>query len=151
MYQGRIVDILVVLMDEIKSRGMEDDRMELISTELLKKGYSEQEISTAFSWILERIISPGDDSTPFPGSYRVLHDIEKIFISQEAYGYLLQLTAIGMLSYNELEKVIERALVESTPGLTMKGIKPLVAEIILGLPDISLHGSDIFVQDVFVQ
>jgi len=150
MLQGRIVDILVVLMDEIHSRGMENNRMELISTELLKKGYSEKEISTAFSWILERMVYSNSNAAPNPHSYRILHDVEKLFISQEAYGFLLQLEMIGLLSHEELERVIESALMESTPGLSVEKIKSLVAETIFGQNEALLPGNDLVVPEDFI-
>jgi len=150
MLQGRIVDILVVLMDEIHSRGMENNRMELLSVELLKQGYSEKEISTAFSWILERMVYANSDAAPSPASYRVLHDVEKLFISSEAYGFLLQLEMIGVLSYEELERVIERSLMESTPGLSVERIKSLVAEIIFGQSDFSLPASELILPEDFI-
>ena len=151
MYQGRIVDILVVLMDEIKSRGMKNERMELLSTELMKRGYSEQEISTAFSWILERMVIADQEITADPKSFRVLHDIEKIFISKEAFGFLLQLASIGMLSHTEIELVIEKVLMESSPSLNVEKVKTLIAEVILGDNDSMIPGSDIFIPDDFLQ
>ena len=151
MYQGRIVDILVVLMDEIKSGGMKNERMEVLSTELMKRGYSEHEISTAFSWILERIVVPEDEITANPGSFRVLHDIEKIFISKEAFGFLIQLASLGILSHSEIEQVIETALMESSPGLGVDRIKTLIADVILGDTDSLMTGSDIFIPDDFLQ
>jgi len=151
MYQGRIVDILVVLMDEIKSGGMKNEHMEVLSSDLMKRGYSEQEISTAFSWILERVVVPEGEISPGRYSFRVLHDIEKIFISKEAFGFLIQLASIGMLSHSEIEQVIEAALMESSPGLSVDKIKALIADVILGDSDSMIPGSDIFIPDDFLQ
>ena len=52
--QGKLIEILIILMNEINRRGIEFERMEILSGKLLDQGYSESEISTAFSWMIER-------------------------------------------------------------------------------------------------
>ncbi len=111
--QGKLIEILIILMNEINRRGVEFERMEMLSGKLLDQGYSKSEISTAFSWMIERFAALNNNIQPNPKSYRVLHDIEKIFISPEAYGYLLQLNALGLLNMEEMEKIIERSFISS--------------------------------------
>ena len=151
MYQGRIVEILIILMGEIKKSGMEQDNMELLSEKLLNCGYSEQEISTAFSWVIERLEQTGEASSPDPESFRVLHDIEHIFISNEAYGFLIQLSYLGLLTYEEFEKVIESVLLASIPRLDMEGMKSIIGEVLLGEAYSDAFGGEIFLPDDLVQ
>ena len=150
MYQGKIVEILIILMGEIKESGMEEGHMELLSDELLNRGYSEQEISTAFSWIIERLGYTGEVPTPDPESFRVLHDIEYIFISKEAYGFLLQLSYLGLLTHEEFEKVIESALQESVPQLDLEGMKMIIGELFFGEADSNAFGGEIILPDDLV-
>lgn len=149
--QGKLIEILIFLMSEIKNRGMEEDRMEILSGELMDRGYSEQEISTAFSWILERIAAFQDEISPNPKSFRVLHDIERVFISPDAYGYLLQLSSLGLLTSNELEKVIERALMISNPWMEVNEIKSVVVDVLFEDNDMFGLDSDDFKPDDIVQ
>lgn len=151
MQHGRIVDILVVLMGEIKTRGMGNERMELLSTELLKRGYSEQEISTAFSWILERIAYSYGETSPGPNSFRVLHDIEKIFISREAYGFLLHLMSVEMISAEEFERIVERVLMEAIPGMGVDKIKDITTEVLFGASNFGASGGEIYTAEDYLQ
>lgn len=151
MFQVKIVEILLILMGEIRKSGMVKANMELISDELLNQGFSQQEISTAFSWILERTQEHGETITPRPQSFRVMHELERIFISKEAYGFLLQLYHIGLLTYDDFEKVIERSLLESTPQLDIEGIKLIIAEILFGESSRSNLSGDFFIPDDLVQ
>ncbi|MBC8205518.1 DUF494 family protein [bacterium] len=125
---SKIVEILVILMDEIRHRGFAEKRMEILSGELLDQGYSEQEISTAFTWIYDRFGSTHEMTDPSPSSFRVLHGIEKIFISPQAQGYLLQLQALGILTQSEFERVVERIMLIASPGLELELVRQIVLE-----------------------
>jgi uncharacterized protein Smg (DUF494 family) len=118
-------------MGEIRRNGVESDQMEVLSDDLLGKGYSKQEISTAFSWILERMKYTKHNFTAHPKSFRLLHDIERIFLSKESYGFLLQLSSLGLLSPEEFEIIIDRVMMEAVPSLPLDEFKSIVAEILL--------------------
>jgi len=128
--QGKLIEILIILMNEINRRGIEFERMEILSGKLLDQGYSESEISTAFSWMIERFGSLNNNIQPNPKSYRVLHDIEKVFISPEAFGYLLQLNVLGLLNMEEMERIIERSVISSSPKMSVDEIKSLVIDVL---------------------
>jgi uncharacterized protein Smg (DUF494 family) len=151
LHHIRLVEILLILLNEIKQSGMEKERMEFLSHELMNRGYSEQEISTAFSWIIERLSTSAEVPTPNPKSFRVLHDIEKIFISKEAYGFLLQLISLGLLSQSDFERVVERALLEFQPNLGSESIKPIIAEVLFGENESYNFGSDTSIPDELIQ
>ena len=53
MYQ-RIMEILVLLMDEIDSENWNVEEMDQLSEDLIRRGYTEQEINTAFYWLNQR-------------------------------------------------------------------------------------------------
>ena len=130
--QGKLIEILIILMQEINHRGIQSERMEVLSGELLNRGYSEQEISTAFSWVLERMNLNREIQEPDPRSFRVLHNIEKVFISAEAFGYLLQLQWCGLINSDELERIIERALAAASPSMEVKEMNSIVMEVLFG-------------------
>jgi uncharacterized protein Smg (DUF494 family) len=131
MLQSRIVEILLIVMGEIRRNGVESEQMEILSDDLLGKGYSKQEISTAFSWILERMNYAKQSFTAHPKSFRMLHDIERIFLSKDSYGFLLQLSSLGLLSPEEFEMIIDRVMMEAVPSLPLDDFKSIVAEILL--------------------
>jgi hypothetical protein len=84
---------------------------------------------------------------PKPYQLRVLHAAERSVISTEAYGYLIELYNIGILDENNLESLIENAMMGSYDKLSKKAVKEMVAALIFGSsaggPNrILLHGSE---------
>jgi uncharacterized protein Smg (DUF494 family) len=147
--QGKLIEILIILMREINNRGVESGQMELISGELLNLGFTEHEISTAFSYVIERMNLLKDAPEPDPRSFRVLHDIERVFLSAEAYGYLLQLQKLGLLSIDEMEKIIERAVMMSTPKLGVNEVKSIVVDILFDDNELTgFEGENVIPEDI---
>jgi len=83
--------------------------------ELARLGYTDGEISAALNWILERADvmeaeheTDADDSDRL--SFRILHGLESETITPEAWGLLLSYRNLGFLSNEDLEQIIERAM-----------------------------------------
>ena len=115
--QQRIMEILVFLMGEIEGRDWKADQMDRMSEDLASRGYTEQEINTAFYWLYRRF--GWDTSTqtctldvhdPAESSHRVLHTLEQSYIAPEAFGFLLQLRHLKLVTSREMEEIIERLL-----------------------------------------
>lgn len=84
---------------------------------------------------------------PKPYQLRVLHAAERSVITTEAYGYLIELYNIGILDENNLESLIENAMMGSYDKISKKSVKEMVAALIFGSsaggPNrILLHGSE---------
>jgi len=133
--QERLIEIIVYLLGEFK-QPHEDETYKDLSKQLITLGYSESEINLAFSWIFnhlqEQQAAMEGEFQFAPDSSRILHDVERMIISAEAYGYLLQMTHLGLLSDFELELVIERALSFGTSNITIDDVKSIAASIIFG-------------------
>lgn len=149
--QGKLIEILIILMNEINRRGVEFDQMEILSDKLLNQGYSEREISTAFSWVIERMGEFDKSIEPRPGSFRILHDIEKVFISPEAYGYLLQLYSLKLLNMDEMERIIEKSVISSSPRMKIEDMKSLVIDVLFDEEDAFMGDYDSFMPDDIIQ
>lgn len=137
MMQERIIEIVMFLLSEI--RRTKKSLGELDLRELEDRGYSQAEITSAFSWITERY--SGDPVTRIDwavpsGSFRVLHPAEKQVISPEAFGYLLQLYVLGMVTLEDVELVIERAMMSGFERITA----PEIQSIVMGM----LFDGDVF-------
>ncbi len=131
----RVVEILVLIMSEIRRSNFASAKLELLSKDLRKKGYTESEISSAFSWLLNRIRSDSEELVQNQGatlknSFRVLHEIEKSVISPEAYGYILQLKELNIISETDVELILERALMMGTNRVEAADIKMIVASML---------------------
>jgi len=137
----RVVEILVFLMSEIEAN---KQLSEINLEELKDKGYTQSEISAAFSWLYDNM--PMQDGiivqglTPSRASHRVLHEAEKLMLTTEAHGYLMQLCELGLLENRDMESVIERAMVSGYEKLSLDEIREIVAAVLFARPS-SSHGN----------
>lgn len=128
--QERIVEILVYLIGELRNNIPLTD---IDLTVLSRKGYSTTEISTAFNWLYEKI-SDGEniitDTAPAsPHSHRMLHDVERAVISAEAYGYVIQLRELGLITDMDIEVLIDRVMMSGYTSVDLAEIKTMVAQL----------------------
>ncbi len=127
----KVVEILIFIMSEIQ----ENKRLsEIDLNDLRSKGYTQSEISAAFSWIYDHMhVSQTGASqriAPALGSRRILHDAEKLMLSRESQGYLIQLRELGLLNDSDLESVIERVMVAGYEKLTVAELQEIVASVL---------------------
>jgi uncharacterized protein Smg (DUF494 family) len=131
----RIVEILMYVIGEIQSRRIDIDEIDGISDDLMQRGFSQREVATAFSLVASRLGRDRDRSQlsqPLgEHSHRVLHDVERIFVAPEAYGHLLQMVHLGVLSYLDVEALLERCLLMGNLNIGEEEMKMLVASHLL--------------------
>ncbi len=129
--QERIVEIILFLVNELKSN---KQLSEVDVSFLTDNGYTPTEISTAFSWLFERlsigqeIVSEERDTRL---SHRVLHEAEKMIVTPEAYGYLLQCRELGLLSNADIETIIEKVMAAGFSTVGVAEMKSFVAGVLL--------------------
>lgn len=128
----RVVEILAYIMTEMGVSQSQPDKLEIISRDLLQRGYSQHEISFAFSWLFERYNGESEalmanTGSTMPGSFRVLHEAERMVLTREAYGYLLQLKQLRLLNDVQIEFVIERAMMSGMHSVSIAEVKALAA------------------------
>ncbi len=131
----RVVEILVYIMNHIRNKKGNLNQLEVLSQDLLNKGYTENEISSAFTWLMEKIGGGFDEilkqTSPVSSfSFRVLHDLEQMIISPEAYGYLIQMKELGLLDDFDVEQVIERAVMLGSSQIDIWAIKAIIASVL---------------------
>lgn len=131
----RVVEILIYIMNEIRSNEESSNQLELLSRDLIEKGYTESEISSAFSWLLSRIQNEAEEIVQNQGptlsnSFRLLHEIENSIISTEAYGYVIQLKELGIINELDVEQILEKAMMIGATKVNLRDIKSIVASVI---------------------
>ena len=143
----KVVEILIYLMSEMQENKQLN---EIDLSDLRTKGYTQSEISAAFSWLYDNVqtshagaITSGATAGE---SRRVLHDAEKLALSMESQGYLIQLRELGLLDDRDLETVIERAMVTGYEKLSVGEIREIVASVLLSKGR-SAAGPDSFLLD----
>ena len=139
MYE-RVVEIILMLMNELKSNKQLADVD--VST-LSKSGYTPSEISTAFSWLFDQISTGREmmaSGAPAGSSHRVLHDAERMVISPEAHGYLLQWIDLGVLDQADAELIIEKVMAAGFSQVGLDEMKSFIAGMLFQLDDSGRDG-----------
>jgi uncharacterized protein Smg (DUF494 family) len=109
----RIVEIILFLVNELKS----NKQLSEVDVSLLSQnGYTQSEISTAFSWLFERLSI----------------EAEKMVIHGEAFGYLLQCHELGLLNNSDIETIVERIMAAGFSSVGINEMKSFVAGLLFG-------------------
>ena len=142
--QERIIEIIIYLLEQFQQKRNKDSSTDL-SKELVSRGYTDNEINLAFSWVTNHMQT---QTTETELNYAMdfgdeITDLEKLVITPEAYGYLIQIYHLGMLKEYDIEDVIDRALSKGSNHITLDDVKAVAASLIFD----SEPGSD----DLFFQ
>jgi Smg protein len=134
--QERIIEIIVYLVNEMrnnKSLGEIDIKV------LEEGGYTQAEISSAFSWLFDKLAVSNQVLShverQVERSYRILHEFEKMVITPEAQGYLIQLRELGILDDVMLETVIDRAMMSGYSKIGLDETRIIVASLVFEKDD----------------
>jgi uncharacterized protein Smg (DUF494 family) len=117
--QENVVDIIVsiyrrLIAGEILTEIKSDDF----------PNFKKSEFLAAYSYILEKKEGVQDTSPVMP---RILHLAERMVIAPDAYGFLLELNKLRVLSPGDIEHLIEKTMINSTSRVTLDMMKALVA------------------------
>jgi uncharacterized protein Smg (DUF494 family) len=143
----RIVEIITFVLTELR----EDKRIADIDVDNLKdKGYNSSEISTAFSWLVDRIEFSGSmfDEKTFSetDSFRILHEAERNLFTEKAWGQLIQMHSLGIIDNSHIESIIEKSLLSSTFSIDTTQLNKFVASTIFGAGNSSMPGSRVMLK-----
>ncbi len=141
MYE-RIVEIIVYVVSELR---INNDINKLNLNKLVSQGYTDSEISTALSWIVDRMeitdkFIPFDQQNPTT-SFRVLHESEVDLFSTEAWGELVTLNALGLVNNEHIEALIDRAIMLGLKKMDVHHLKIFVANVVFNAQFNNLGGS----------
>lgn len=104
----KVLEIIVFLVNELKDK---HDLSKVDTNKLQKKGFSDSEISAAFSWVADKVEQSSDGRAEFTSNgIRVFHDLELEVFSGDALGELVQLQTLGILNVAQIENIIENAM-----------------------------------------
>lgn len=153
--QERIIEIIVYLLSELQQERKHKDKVNL-TNDLMLKGYTEIEINLAFSWIFNHLKKTSTDydgyGADLPLELDDFPEIDKLVISSDAYGFLIQLIQLGVIKDLELEILVERALAYGKDDLNVDDLKSIVASILFDLDNRStfdgytFYGGDLTIQ-----
>lgn len=119
--QSQIFDSLLLHMKAERRRppflpsdaGLRPAPWDGLAKDLIKLGLSKTAADMLVSWATVQ----AEQSRTIPAKIRILHPMEREFISVEAYGYLLELYRLGVIGPPQLEMLIENcAFLTSLPA-----------------------------------
>jgi uncharacterized protein Smg (DUF494 family) len=153
--QERIIEIIVYLLNELQQERNKKDQVDL-TRELLVKGYTDVEVSLAFSWIFEYLKNRPQERHDIDHEYSDQledhPDFERLIISPDAYGFLLQLIQLGVIKENDIEMFIERAVAFGKDDISVDDLKSIVATILFGMDSrTSFNGYPFYQGDAPIQ
>lgn len=124
-----VLDLLTFIAESM-GRG---DGIDGIRNMLREKGYSENEINLAFNYFL---LTSGTRQTASDASKaRILHPVENVFVSPEAYGHLLKLRALKIIDDGQMEKIIDKALDETDHPVGVDEMKRAAYKILFRIEE----------------
>ncbi len=138
----RIIEIIVYLLSELREKS---DMSEIDLTKLKQLGYSNSEISAAFSWIVDRVEFSDElfkgDLFPSDVSFRVIQGSEVDLFTKEAWGEMIQLQILGLIDNDQIETMIEKAMVSGNQDIDKGAIHQFVANHLRNPDNHSKFGS----------
>src|SRR5438874_3272108 len=133
---GRVMEIIVYLVGEIRRNKQIGD---IDLAQLSKKGFTDTEVSTAFSWLFDKIDIAGNQGTvtanPGNSAFRIYHEFEQSFLTAEARGYLMQLRELELLEESDMELLIDRVWFLGAQDIGVNAVREAAAELIFDSED----------------
>jgi len=130
---SRILEIVFCLMDFVQEGDEQMINLPEYSSNLRNLGYSEQEISTAYHWILNHMGSASENLySAFPnyhGSTRVLTEVERARLTAEAHGFLVRLLNLGVINGEQFEAILDRLGSSGQRVVTPDQVKLIVSAV----------------------
>ncbi|HUI29456.1 MAG TPA: DUF494 family protein [Candidatus Acidoferrales bacterium] len=128
--QEKIVELIVVLMREIRQAR---DISKVDVSKLKDNGYSQSEISTALSWIYDKMNMREplkNVKGPRARSYRMFHEAERQIITKDARGFLVEMYELGLIDHLDMENIIERSMMSGLNIVDRNEVKSIVAGVL---------------------
>ncbi len=139
--------------------GAEDtpiNEQELVA-ELISVGFEADEINDAFSWMESVALRPSTeqiavDSLMTLPTYRVFSDQEQHALTTEARGFLIKVRAMGLLSDEAQEEIMDRAMRSVEDPISEQEIKLITILTLLSRSnDLWLREIDCFLENDWVR
>lgn len=131
---NRILEIVVFLIDFFREKNEQLTNVDELSISLKAKGYTETEISSAYSWLLERYENAPENYfskfPEFPVAVRILTDSERHHFTVEAQGLLIKLLSFALIDNEQFEIIIDRASMLAGYPVDVEQVKVLASTVI---------------------
>ena len=132
--RNRVFEIVVFLIDYMQGDASRLSETDDLWTMLEAKGYSEEEISSAYSWLLKRFENtPQRYFSSFAtthSSRRVLTPMERSQLTTEAHGFLIKLVDAAILSDEQFEIIMDRLSAYGPGPAILEQVKLVASSVV---------------------
>jgi uncharacterized protein Smg (DUF494 family) len=132
--RNRIFEIVVFLIDYMQGDANRLAESDDLWATLEARGYSDDEISSAYSWLLKRFeAAPRHYYSEFPSiqsSRRILSPSERGQFTTEAYGFLIKLHDLSVMDNEQFEAIVDRVAAVGPMPATLEQIKMIVSSVV---------------------
>jgi uncharacterized protein Smg (DUF494 family) len=126
-------------MDHFQTNEDQSYSLTEFSSDLRSLGYSDEEISSAYGWVLDHLSATGENLytafTGQPGACRILSDLERARLTPEAHGFLLKLSNLGLITGEQFEKILDRLGVVGSRTVTRDQIRMIASAVLFNEQD----------------
>jgi len=125
-------DILVYVFENYRQTDVSSDP-ERVAERLSAAGFDDAEINAALHWLAGVVRAPQRSVAPLPArsdAFRVFAPKELAKLDAECRGLLLQLEQAGILSAQDREHVVERALATADRCLSLDQLRLIVLMVL---------------------
>lgn len=119
--QENVIDIILTIYRRIiAGEPLQEIKLEDFTN------FQKSEFIAAYSYVLEQVQHKSKKPTPIVP--RILHLAERLVITPDAYGYLLELNKLGVIAISDMEYIIEKTMLNSSERVDLETMKTLVAK-----------------------
>lgn len=141
MYE-KIIEIIVFVITELTQNKKISD---IDINKLASLGYTTEEISTAFSWLIDRMDYTTKVKNEYNSqditSFRKLNPLEADLFTQDAWGEIMNLKTLGIINNQQIEGIIDWASFMGMSPVNLYQIRNYVAFNILNVHSYQKNGS----------
>ncbi len=133
----KVLEIVLYLIRHIEENDGRFDGMEEMAHQLRRQGFTDNEINSAYLWVLDQykqpeLISSANTAESIARGYRrVLTDYERGFFSTEALGTLVELRQMSIINDIQLELIIEKAIAGGPHTVDAATVRTLAWSLII--------------------
>jgi uncharacterized protein Smg (DUF494 family) len=131
--EERILEIVFYLVEHVRNHNGQIGPFRTISKDLKSRGFTDSEISSAYSWFLEELQRDGGRIQPVeksPASVRVLSPQEMQHFTPEAAGLLLQLFRFRLVSAAQFERIVDKSMMLGGEIIDLAVMKVIAARYV---------------------
>lgn len=133
MIEERILEIVFYLVEHTRNHKGRVGPFKSISRDLKNLGFTDSEISSAYSWFLDELQKEGGKINPAAktsGSVRVLSPEEMHNFTPDAAGFLVQLLQMQLINSSQFERILERSFLIGPEQIDLPVIKAIASRYV---------------------